>query len=233
MRPKALIFDVFGTLVNWRDSVAREVSAALQAKGIEANPHHIADLWRAEYDPSMAPIRDGQRGFTALDILHRENLDTVLERLVLGSHFNAEERANLATCWERLAPWPDVLKGMKVLRGQVFLAPCSNGSVALMVRLARHAGFQWDCILGAEVARNYKPHPAVYLESCTALGLPPEDVMMVAAHNSDLVAAQAAGLKTGFFPRPTENGPEQKNDLAPEGAWTVVARDFADLAAKL
>jgi 2-haloacid dehalogenase len=233
MPPRALIFDVFGTLVDWRSSVAREVAGAMAAKGIDLDPLAFATEWRAEYDPSMAPIREGRRGYTALDILHRENLDTVLARCGLGDRFGEAERATLARTWERLDPWPEVPAALARLRKRALLAPCSNGSTALMARLARHAGFQWDAILGAEIARTYKPHPAVYIAACTALGLAPAEVMMVAAHNADLEAAAGAGLQTAFFPRPTEYGPGQAADRHATGPWTLVARDLADLAERL
>lgn len=234
MTPKALIFDVFGTLVDWRGSVAREVAGPLRDRGVDIDPAEFARLWRAEYDPSMAPIRDGRRPYTALDDLHFENLVTVLGRLGAADGFSESELRGLATAWERLDPWPDVPAGMAALRAAGFLvAPCSNGSIGLMARLARHAGFHWDAILGAEIARNYKPHPSVYLASAAALRLHPGEVIMVAAHNDDLAAAQDCGLLTGFFPRPAEYGPGQTTDLTPRTGWTVSARDLSDLAERL
>ena len=232
MKPEALIFDVFGTLVDWRGSVARQLAPVLAAKGIGADPDEFATLWRGEYDPSMAPIRNGQRGYVALDELHYENLVAVLSRLGYAGAFTEEEARALATAWERLDPWPEVPGAMARLRDHALLAPCSNGSVALMVRLARHAGFHWDAILGAGIARNYKPHPSVYLSACAALGLDPGAVMMVAAHNDDLAAARDAGLMTGFFPRPAEYGPGQRRDLDADADWTLVSRDLADFADK-
>ncbi|MCB1368606.1 MAG: haloacid dehalogenase type II [Rhodobacteraceae bacterium] len=233
MRPAALIFDVFGTLVDWRGSVAREVGAAFRAKGIDADPHLFADHWRAEYDPSMAPVRAGRRDYVALDDLHLENLQTVLARLGLDHRFDAAECRALATAWERLDPWADVAAGLAAIRQEALVAPCSNGSVALMARLARHAGLHWDAILGAEIAHNYKPHPSVYQAACAALRLRPDQVMMVAAHNGDLEAAAALGLQTAFICRPVEHGAGQSSDLAPSGDWTLVADDLVDLAARL
>ena len=225
MTPKALIFDVFGTCVDWRSAVAAEVAAALP----DVDPFAFADAWRAEYDPAMALIRSGARGYVALDILHRENLDKVAD--AFGVEPANPER--LARCWERLTPWPDTVPGLTALRRDHLIAPCSNGSIALMVHLARHAGLPWDCILGAEIARDYKPAADVYLAACHALQLPPAEVVMVAAHNGDLHAARAAGLLTGFVPRPTEHGPLQSTDLSPDADWDVVASDFNDLAAQL
>ena len=231
--PRAFIFDVFGTLVDWRTSVAGTLEDAFTAKGIAADPVEMAVAWRAEYDPSMAPIREGKRGYTALDILHRENLETVLRRADLLDRFDESELTELTTAWERLDPWPDTVTGLKELRKVGFIAPCSNGSVGLMVRLARYAGFPWDCILGAEVGQNYKPHPSVYLASCAALRLDPSEVMMVACHNNDLEAAREAGLQTGFFPRPMEHGDPAKADLKPSQDFDIIAKDVPDLARQI
>lgn len=223
MRVQALIFDVFGTCVDWRTSVARAVAAVLP--GVDATA--FATAWRAEYDPAMARIRDGGRGYVPLDDLHRENLNKV------AGDFGVTAPDDLSQAWERLDPWPDVVPGLTALKAHHIIAPCSNGSIALMTRLARYAHLPWDCILGAEIAQDYKPKPQVYLASCAALRLPPEQVMMVAAHNDDLVAARAAGLGTAFVPRPREHGAGQTTDLAPEAAWDVIATDFNDLARQL
>ena len=223
MRVAALIFDVFGTCVDWRTSVARAVAAVLPS--VDATG--FATAWRAEYDPAMARIRDGGRGYVALDDLHRENLHRV------ATAFGATAPDTLSHAWERLDPWPDVVPGLSALKRAHIIAPCSNGSIALMTRLARHAGLPWDCILGADIARDYKPKPEVYLAACAALRLSPDRVMMVAAHNDDLVAARAAGLLTAFVPRPLEHGPGQTSDLAAAADWDVVAADFMDLCHRL
>lgn len=220
----ALIFDVFGTCVDWRSSVAREVSRALP----DLDPQAFADAWRGEYQPAMEEIRSGRRPYVALDVLHRENLDRVAARLDVAP----DDPADLARAWERLDPWPDTVPGLHALRERAIIAPCSNGSIALMTRLARHARLPWDCILGAEIARAYKPDPAAYLASCAALQLPPDRVMMVAAHNDDLAAARAAGLRTAFVPRPTEHGPGQTTDLEPRDDWDIIAPDFTALASQ-
>jgi len=219
---KALIFDVFGTCVDWGSAVAREVAAVWP--GIDAAG--FATEWRAEYDPAMAPIREGRRGYTPLDVLHRETLDRVCARRGM----TAPDPDHLAAAWERLDPWPDVVPGLAAMKVARIIAPCSNGSIALMTRLARHAGLPWDCILGAEIARDYKPSPAVYEAACAALRLAPSEVMMVAAHNHDLAAARACGLRTAFVPRPTEHGPGQTRDLEPKSDWDVIAADFNVLA---
>ena len=220
---QALLFDVFGTCVDWRSAIARAVSTALP--GVDALA--FADAWRGEYDPAMARIRAGNRGYVALDDLHRENLHRVAAR------FNLHAPDALAQAWERLDPWPDTVAGLHAIAKRALIAPCSNGSIALMARLAKHAQLPWHCILGADIARDYKPKPTVYLAACNALRLPPEAVMMVAAHNGDLAAARALGLKTAFVARPTEYGPDQTTDLVPEADWDIIAPDFLALAEAL
>jgi 2-haloacid dehalogenase len=222
LTPKALLFDVFGTCVDWRTSVARE-AAVLGLPG-EA----VADAWRGRYQPQLETVRSGEREWVVLDVLHREALDDVLDEL--GLELGENERDELTLAWHRLDPWPDTVAGLTRLKERFILAPCSNGHIAQSVNLARHTGLPWDAILGAEIARAYKPDPKVYLASVHALGLEPHDVCMVAAHNGDLLAAQAVGLRTAFVPRPAEHGPAQTTDLAPEGDYDVVATDFWQLA---
>ena len=222
---QALIFDVFGTCVDWRTSVARVVAQHVP----NVDPLAFATAWRAEYDPAMARIREGNRGYVPLDDLHFENLLRVAQDF--NVKLNDAEALNHA--WEKLDPWPDVHNGLTAIQQKAISAPCSNGSIALMTRLARQADLPWDCILGAEIARNYKPHPSVYLTSAAALRLPPDEVVMVAAHNGDLHAARAAGLKTAFVPRPDEHGPYQTSDLKPDADWDFIAQDFMDLAKML
>ena len=233
MEPKAAIFDVFGTVVDWRRGVAEAVAPALAAKGLEIAPEALADAWRGEYQPGMEAVRSGRRGYVALDDLHLENLGRALARLGIAEAFDAADRATLNTAWERLPPWPEALPGIARLRRSMIVAPCSNGSIAMMTRLARHAGLGWDCILGADIAHSYKPEPEVYLAAVAALRLSPPEVVMVAAHNDDLAAARAAGLSTAFLPRPLEHGRGQITDLAPAEDWDVVAEDIAGLAARL
>ena len=234
MTPDALIFDVFGTLVDWRSSIARHAEARFSAKEIVGmDGHAFADHWRGRYQPAMARIREGDRGYVALDDLHAENLAETLDHFCIADRFDLEERAVFARDWERLDPWPDVVAGLTMLKRHAIIAPCSNGSIALMARLARHGGLPWDCILGADIARDYKPKPAVYHACCDALRLPADRVMMVACHNSDLAAARECGLLTGFIVRPTEYGPEQDFDLAANEDWDIVADDLPDLATRL
>ena len=230
---KALIFDVFGTVVDWRSGVAAVAAEYFAARGIDADPYAFATAWRAQYDPAMERIRAGNRGYVRLDVLHRENLDRVLADFAIEEQFDEAGRADFNRAWEKLPPWPDSVPGLSALKNGYAIAPCSNGSIALMTWLARFGGLPWDAILGAEIAGNYKPNRDVYLASATALGLHPGEVMMVAAHNSDLDAARRAGLKTAFFPRPAEHGPGQTSDLEATSDWDVVADDLQDLAARL
>lgn len=230
---RALIFDVFGTCVDWRSGVARDAAAVARAKGVSLDPLAFADAWRAKYQPSMETVRSGKRPWTILDVLHRESLDTQLPGFGLAGKLSEAEVEDLNRAWHRLDPWPDTVAGLTRLKRKYIIAPHSNGNLALLVNMAKRAGIPWDCILGAEVVRNYKPVPASYQDAVRTLGLKPANVMMVAAHNNDLRAAQQQGLRTGFVPRPTEHGPGQKTDLAPDGSWDVVARDFNDLAAQL
>ena len=230
---RALIFDVFGTVVDWRSGVAREVEAFCVERGLTVDATAFADAWRAKYQPAMEAIRNGGRGYVALDVLHRENLDATLVDFGLAASVDESARTNLNRAWEKLPPWPDSVPGLTRLKARYAIAPCSNGSIALMTWLAKYGGLPWDAILGADVARDYKPQPAAYLASVAALGLTPAEVMMVAAHNSDLEAARAVGLQTAFVPRPTEHGPGQTIDLDPTSDWEVIASDFNDLAERL
>jgi 2-haloacid dehalogenase len=231
---RACLFDVFGTVVDWRTSVSRDLAGFAKQKGISGVDWlEFAVEWRKLYQPSMDEVRSGRRGFTILDVLHRESLDKLVARYKLKGLSEADlEHMNRA--WHRLDPWPDVVAGLTRLKAKFVIAPCSNGNIALMVNLAKRAGLPWDCILGAETARAYKPMPDAYLRSCAQLGLAPAQVCMVAAHNHDLKAAKAQGMKTAFVARPTEHGPGQTTDLAPDAACVDIApRDFVELAAKL
>ncbi len=210
---KALFFDVFGTLVDWRGGVAREAESLLAPHGAKLDWLSFADAWRGEYQAGMEEVRSGAIPFSRLDVLHRRNLDRILPRFGLG-HLDEEIREKLNLAWHRLDAWPDVPVALARLRTRFLIAPVSNGNIALQVDLARRNGFLWDAILGAEVAGDYKPKPRVYLSSVEALALPPEACMMVAAHTSDLVAAAACGLRTGHVARPDEAGPG-KGESAP------------------
>lgn len=229
---KALIFDVFGTLVDWRSSIAREARQALTPLGITIDWAAFADAWRDEYQPAMEEVRSGRIAFGKLDGLHRRNLDVVLARMGLGKRVDEPTRVALNLAWHRLDAWPDVPAALALLRQRYLLAPCSNGNISLMVDLARRNGLQWDAILGAELARDYKPKPVVYLSAVSAFDLRPEQVMMVAAHSSDLAAAAQAGLRTAFIARPDERGPGL-GESAPTVAVDLQAADLAALAGML
>lgn len=231
---QACLFDVFGTVVDWRTSVSRELAAFAKGKGLRGVDWlDFAVEWRKLYQPSMEEVRSGRRPFTILDVLHRESLEKLLSRYGIKA-LSESELDHMNRAWHRLDPWPDAVEGLKRLRARFIIAPCSNGNIALMVNLAKRAGLPWDCILGAETARAYKPMPDAYLNSCRQLGLSPASVAMVAAHNNDLKAAKAQGMKTAFVARPTEHGPWQTTDLEPDMTCVdVAARDFVDLALKL
>lgn len=225
--PKALIFDVFGTLVDWRSSIAESAAQRFKAAGVSADTEAFADAWRGEYQPAMERIRSGNRGYIPLDDLHRENLELVLTRLNLADAF--QDLTDWARDWENLDPWPDVVAGLTAAKSHALIAPCSNGSIALMSHMARRNHFPWDAILGADVAQNYKPHPSVYHAAVTAFRLTPGEVMMVAAHEDDLAAAEIAGLQTGFIPRPKEFGPDNPPKVSDGSKWTATAPDLPSL----
>lgn len=230
MKPKAVIFDVFGTCVDWRTGIAVAATEAFSGISEDIDALAFADSWRAKYQPAMEEIRSGQRPYTDLDILHRENLEKTLLDFGLDDYLDGNALAHLNRGWERLRPWPDTISGLKKLKAEIIIAPCSNGSIALTTHLSRFAGLPWDCVLGAGIARAYKPDPLAYLRSCEALQMEPGEVMMAAAHNDDLIAAREAGLKTMFFPRPTEHGPDQSTDLHPVRDWDIVGKNLNDAA---
>ena len=202
---KALFFDVFGTLVDWRGSIAREARTILSPRGVATDWEGFADAWRGQYQPAMDEVRSGRLPFSKLDVLHRRNLDVILKDFGLDD-LDESTRANLNLAWHRLDAWPDTKPGLARLRTKFLIAPCSNGNISLMVDLARRNGFSWDAILGAEIAHDYKPKPAVYLSAAAAFDCGPRETMMVAAHSSDLAAAAATGLLTAFIARPGEHG---------------------------
>jgi 2-haloacid dehalogenase len=229
---KALVFDVFGTVVDWRTSVAREVEALARRKGLNIDGLKFADAWRGLYAPSMNRVRTGELPWTRLDRLHRMMLDRVLADFGVKG-LSEEETDALNRAWHRLQPWPDTVAGLTRLKKKFIIAPLSNGNVALMTNLARHGGLPWDCILGAELVRHYKPDREVYQSAADFLDVKPADVMMVAAHLGDLRAAKSVGLRTAFVVRPLEYGPAGKPDLAPDASVDLAAKDFVDLAARL
>jgi 2-haloacid dehalogenase len=229
---KALTFDVFGTVVDWRSSIIREGETLGRAKGLAVDWAKFADGWRGLYQPTMNRVRKGAIPWTKLDDLHRMSLEQLLREFEIKG-LSEPEIDHLNRAWHRLDPWPDTVAGLMRLKRKFILATLSNGNVALIMNMARRAGLPWDVILGAEVARHYKPQPEAYLITADMLGLEPGECLMVAAHNGDLNAAGALGFRTAFVHRRTEHGPSQTTDLAPAREYDVVAEDFVDLAGKL
>lgn len=229
---KALVFDVFGTVVDWRSSITKHAAAFGEAQGIEADWGAFADGWRGKYQPYMNKVRTGELPWTKLDVLHRMGLVELLGEFGIndvGEHTIDE----LTMAWHYLDPWPDAPAGLSRLKAKYIIGTMSNGNVALMTNMAKYAGLPWDVILGAELAQAYKPDPKTYLTGVELLGLYPEQVMMVAAHQNDLLAAGAEGLKTAFVPRPMEFGPDRKPDPTPDPSFDIVAADFRDLASQM
>lgn len=229
---RALTFDVFGTVVDWRGSIIAEGERLNRAKGLATDWAAFADAWREQYAPSMDRVRRGELPWTGLDALHRMALDRLLVDFGMDGMTEAE-KADLNRVWHRLDPWPDSVAGLARLREQFVVATLSNGSVALLVDIAKRAGLTWDCILSAELARAYKPDPIVYQTAVTLLDCAPAEVMMVAAHPSDLRAARAQGLRTAYVPRPLEWGPDRPPEPVTAGEFDITARDFLALAGAL
>lgn len=229
---KALVFDVFGTVVDWRSGIARDAKTFLAKRSrADVDPHAFADAWRRRYQPAMEEVRSGRRPFTRLDVLHRENLDALLAEH--GITADEAERDWLNRAWHRLDPWPDTIPGLIRLKSRRFIAPLSNGNILLLANMAKRAGIPWDAILGAEPVQAYKPQPEAYTRTAEILGLAPGEVALVAAHNGDLAAARKAGLATAFVLRPTEHGAAQSTDTRAEAEWDVIANSFEEVADRL
>lgn len=229
---KALVFDTFGTVVDWRASVTEEVAALARRKGLSLDAEKFADAWRAGYAPSMNRVRSGELPWTTLDRLHRMTLDRLLGEFGV-TDLSEADIDTLNRAWHRLRPWPDAVAGLTRLKAKYIIAPLSNGNIALMTNLAKFAGLPWDCVLGAELARHYKPDREVYQSAADFLDLRPHEVMMVAAHSGDLRAAAQVGLKTAFVTRLQEFGPNGKPDLKAASPVDLSATDFNDLARQL
>jgi 2-haloacid dehalogenase len=229
---RALTFDVFGTVVDWRGSIIREGRQLGRAKGLRVDWPAFADAWRGGYAPAMDRVRRGELPWTTIDVLHRQILDRLLDDFGVRVLTEAE-KDDLNRAWHRLKGWPDSARGLRRLRRRYIVATLSNGNVALLTNMAKHAGLPWDCILSAELARHYKPDPEAYLTAAALLNLTPAQVMMVAAHQGDLRAAAALGFRTAFVPRPLEFGPDRAPDLTPDPDFDLVAADFLDLATRL
>ncbi len=229
---KALVFDVFGTVVDWRSSVAQEVDQLAKKKGFQVDGAKFADAWRAGYGPSMNRVRQGELPWTKLDALHRMMLDKILVDFKI-TNLSEAEIDTLNRAWHRLRPWPDSVSGLTRLKKRFIIAPLSNGNVSLMTNLAKFGGLPWDVILGAELARHYKPDREVYQSAADILDLKVGEILMVAAHLGDLRAAKGVGLQTAFVPRPLELGPGGTPDLKPDSTVDLTATDFNDLARQL
>jgi 2-haloacid dehalogenase len=228
---KALIFDVFGTVVDWRTSIARESEAILKPEGYTLDWLAFADAWRDEYQPAMEEVRTGKIPFSKLDVLHRRNLERILPRFKVSSLDEATMQ-HLNKAWHRLDGWPDATEGLTRLHKKYLIAPCSNGNISLMCGIARRNNFPWDAILGAEIAGDYKPKPVVYLKSADAFDCKPHECVMVAAHSGDLASAAACGLKTAHVARPNEHGPG-KGEPKPTVPVDIAVSSFIELADKL
>jgi len=229
---KAMVFDTFGSVVDWRGSIIKDLTAWGNANGVNADWAGLAVAWRGRYQPQMEIVRSGQRPYAKLDILHRESLEYLIPQFGL-TNLTEQQRAHINKVWHRLTPWPDSAPGLARLKKKFIIGPLSNGNVALLTNLAKFGGLDWDVILSTELYKAYKPQPQTYLGVCDSLDLSPDEVMMCAAHNNDLAAARAVGLKTAFFARPTEHGSNQTSDLTAYETWDVVARDIMDLADKM
>jgi 2-haloacid dehalogenase len=229
---KALLFDVFGTVVDWRTSITDEFQALGKIRGLTVDWARFADLWRAGYAPSMDKVRKGEIPWTNLDHLNRTLLEGLLKQFRIEG-LSEEEKDHWNRVWHRLKPWPDAIAGLTSLKKKFTIGPLSNGNVALLTDMAKHAGLPWDLILSAELARHYKADREAYLTAVSLLQLKPEEVMMCAAHSIDLIAARSFGLRTGFIYRPDEFGSTGKADEAKPGDFDVVSSDILDLAAQL
>lgn len=229
---RALTFDVFGTVVDWRGSIIR-YGAELEAElGAGIDWPMFADAWRAAYRPSMDRVRRGDLPWTNLDSLHRRSLDRLAPAFGLGA-LDADQMDRLNRVWHRLEPWPDVVPGIERLARRYIIASLSNGNVALLTNMAKRAGLRWDAILSAELFRRYKPDPEVYIGAASLLGLEPGEVMMVAAHPDDLEAGRSVGLRTAYVHRPFEHGRARYLGVPKEAGFDVYAADFGELASKL
>ena len=226
--PRILAFDIFGTVVDWHGSIAREVSALYPQVDGDA----FALAWRDGYYPAMARVRSGELGWTRIDELHRIILDGILPLFDLA-HLNEAERQHLNRAWHRLKAWPDTVEGLTRLKTRFTICTLSNGNIGLLTNMAKRAGLPWDCILSAEVFRAYKPDPATYLGVAATFDVAPEEVMLVATHQDDLDAARALGLQTAYVERPLEFGAAHVKDVSPNPANTLHARDLVHLAAQM
>ncbi len=229
---KALAFDVFGTVVDWRGSIARDIEAFAQARGVALDGAAFADAWRAGYQPAMQRVRSGDLPWMKIDALHRLILDGLVDRFGLRS-LDEADLDHVNRVWHRLDPWADSVEGLSMLKRRFVVTPLSNGNFSLLIAMAKRAGLPWDCIVSAELFRHYKPDRETYLGTADLLGIAPDELMLVAAHPDDLRAARSCGLATGYVVRPLEFGPGRPPYAVTDGEFDVVATDFVDLATRL
>ncbi len=228
---KAILFDTFGTVVDWRGSIARRGEAIARSKNIEGiDWDAFARAWRAGYVPGMAKVRTGERAFTSIDDIHRERLDVILDEFGIAGAFNEHERVDFNQIWHHLDPWPDAVPGLIRLKSRFLIAPLSNGSLTLLATMAKRTGIPWDCILSSNVFKAFKPDAAVYLGAIELLELPPHEVMMTAAHNDDLAAARSHGMRTAYINRPYEYGVDQRVDYGATSDWDAATDSITGLA---
>ena len=229
---KAMTFDVFGTVVDWRSSIAREAKMMGEQKGFDFDWDNFADKWRAGYGPSMNKVRTGELPWTKIDVLHRMILDELLSEYNI-TNLTESEKHHFNRAWHRLDPWPDSVPGLTELKKNYVISPLSNGNVALLVNMAKYGALPWDTVLSAELAQHYKPDPEAYQSTSEFLGFPIEQIMMVAAHKNDLKSAKGQGMMTGYIPRPKEHGPNTTVDSNPEDYIDIVGENFVDFANKM
>jgi 2-haloacid dehalogenase len=230
--PVVIVFDTFGTVVDWRGSLIDDLTAFGRTRGIQADWPALIDAWRAAYRPSMDRVRSGEVAWTRLDDLHRGSLDRLVAEFGIKG-LTEQDLVHINLGWHRLNPWPDSVPGLTRLKKQFVIGPLSNGNVSLLTYMAKHAGLPWDMVFGSDLFRHFKPDPETYLGVARLMDLAPDQVMLAAAHNGDLANARKCGLMTAFFPRPSEYGPHQKRDYAADQDWDFVARDIEDLATQL
>jgi 2-haloacid dehalogenase len=231
-QPIAIVFDTFGSVVDWRGSLIADLSAYGAQRGIAADWTALVDAWRAAYHPSMDRVRKKEVPWTTLDNLHRGSLEMLVEQFGIKG-LTEDDLRHINLGWHRLSAWADSVAGLARLKRRFIIGPLSNGNVALLTKMAKHTGLPWDMVFGSDLFGHFKPDPETYLGVAKLLDVAPGEVMMAAAHNNDLAAARRSGLMTAFWPRPTEYGPHQKRDYVAEQDWDVVAKDIEDLATQL
>jgi 2-haloacid dehalogenase len=231
-QPVAIVFDTFGSVVDWRSSLIADLTAYAFKLGVSADWPALVDAWRAAYQPSMQRVRTGEQPWTTLDKLHRASLDRLVAEFGIAG-LSEDDLVHINLGWHRLHPWPDAVPGLTRLKSRFIIGPLSNGNVALLLNMAKFGGIPWDMIFGSDLFGHFKPDPETYLGVARMLDLRPDQVMMAAAHNGDLANARACGLLTAFFPRPSEYGPHQTRDYSPDQDWDIVATDIQDMASKL